>query len=96
MTSQVTAVKAVGVEKQKATKAAHPVERRIRNGVREPARGGKCWKIWNRLDKLQERTGQEPTVAQATKFRGVNENNARIEFYNWRRFHRSVKRNRTK
>lgn len=71
--------------------------RKVRNGVREPAPGGKCHQVWTELDALKAATKTDPTLAQALALvsKGVNENNARIEFYNWKRFHAPIARTDT-
>lgn len=68
---------------------AAPSGRLIQNGVRQPAQGGKCDTIWKRLDVMHA-GGREPTLTEVMALAASEEwnpNNARIEFYNWRRFH---------
>lgn len=64
--------------------------RRVRNGVTEPPVGGKCRAIWEELDKLVlAHKGAVPKVTDvmaAARDSGLNENNARCEYYYWRRF----------
>jgi len=70
--------------------AAPQGDRTVQNGVRRPLEGGKCDAIWSALDKVLAK-GSAPTLhavqALATKH-GWNANNARIEFYQWRKFHK--------
>lgn len=64
--------------------------RRVRNGVTEPPAGGKCRAIWEQLDKLVlAHKGEVPKVTDvmaAARESDLNENNARCEYYYWRRF----------
>ena len=64
--------------------------RRVRNGVTEPPVGGKCRAIWEELDKLVLASkGEVPKVTDimaAARDADLNENNARCEYYYWRRF----------
>lgn len=64
-----------------------------RNGVRRPIKG-KCADVWNALDEMQ---ATHPTAAISIHDvkalavdKGWNLNNATIEFYGWRKFHKDV------
>lgn len=76
---------------QAPVEAAPSDARRVRNGVTEPPAGGKCRAIWEQLDKLVlSRKGEVPNVTDtmaAARDADLNENNARCEYYYWRRFH---------
>lgn len=71
-------------------KAAPEGTRLVRNGVTQPPAGGKCRAIWDELDKLVvANKGQVPKVTEimaAAREADMNENNARCEYYYWRRF----------
>lgn len=59
-----------------------------RNGVRRPIKG-KCADVWNALDNMLP--NGVPTIGNVrdlAKANGWNINNATIEFYAWRKFHR--------
>ena len=67
-----------------------PPARRVRNGVKEPKPGGKCHSVWDELDDVLRERKEVPVLSEfvkAAEQKGINANNARIEFYNWRRFH---------
>lgn len=56
--------------------------------IRRPKAGGRCAAVWDELDKLAAK-GQAPTLKQIQtvgKRRKWNENNTRIEFYQWRHY----------
>lgn len=84
--------------------AANESDRAVQNGVRRPKAGGRCDAVWCALDKVLAKGGEGPTlqyVLALAKKQGWNANNARIEFYQWRKFnklgavvveHRSVAR----
>lgn len=63
--------------------------REERNGVKRPSTGGMCRAVWDLLDEVRE-MGIMPTAKHvktlATEHRW-NQNNASIEFYQWRKFH---------
>ena len=64
------------------------------NGVIRPSVGGKCYAIWATCDELKEK-GIMPmpkVIREWAKEMGVNENNAIIEMYQWRKFHGIVGR----
>lgn len=51
---------------------------------------GVCEQVWAELDKTMKRTGEVPTIHDVRKMaskRGWNQNNARVEYYQWRRAH---------
>jgi hypothetical protein len=57
--------------------------REERNGVKKPCKGV-CAELWAIFDKMEE-----PTLATVKAYaasRALNENNASIEFYAWRKF----------
>jgi hypothetical protein len=58
--------------------------REMRNGVRRPKEGGKCWQVWNYLDANPTTTTKE--IREAATSKGWNVNNASIELSQWRRF----------
>lgn len=64
-------------------------ERTVQNGVREPKKGGKCYTIWTELDKLTkgDKIPSLQQVFELAERKKWNANNARIEYYQWRRFH---------
>lgn len=70
-------------------------DREAQNGVKERSKGGLCRAVWDELNSMMthdEATGlaNVPTVAQikaVAKEKGWNENNASIEYYQWRKFH---------
>lgn len=63
-------------------------EREERNGIKRPSVGGTCRAIWDAMDELVAQ-GETPTAkivrSMATEY-NWNENNASIEFYQWRKF----------
>lgn len=53
-----------------------------------PTPGGRCAAVWDTLDKMSEK-GALPSlsdVRKVAKRRRWNANNARIEYYQWRKF----------
>ena len=59
-------------------------DREERNGIKRPSVGGKCRAIWDWLDTVNGPTAKQ--VRAHASAVGWNENNAVIEFYQWRRF----------
>jgi hypothetical protein len=58
--------------------------REERNGVKRPRAGGLCAAVWDFCDHAARAvTGK--VLRQAAEDKGWNENNALIEFYNWRK-----------
>lgn len=58
------------------------------NRLARPAAGGRCARVWDILDQMKS-AGSVPTLKQVKKVarrRRLNENNARIEYYRWRKF----------
>lgn len=80
----VQGVMGINLDDRRAT------DRKVRNGVKEPKPGGKCRGVWDELDR-ELREGHAvpslPDFMKAAEQKGINPNNARIEFYNWKRFH---------
>lgn len=87
---------------------APEADRAVQNGVRRPKAGGRCDAVWGALDKVSAKGGELPTlqyVLALAEKQGWNANNARIEYYQWRKFnklgavvveHRSVVRRTAK
>jgi hypothetical protein len=53
-----------------------------------PREGGKCAMVWSELDRLRAKKNDVPTLADImviSNAEGWNENNTRVEYYNWRR-----------
>lgn len=63
-------------------------DRPEQNGIIRPSKGGKCWLVWDYCDGLyNEGTLPMPkTMRTWAKEHGLNENNAVIEMYQWRKF----------
>jgi len=62
-------------------------ERKVQNGVLEPATVGKCREVWNALDKLHaEGKSDLEHIRRYAAANGWNTRNTVIEFYLWRRF----------
>jgi hypothetical protein len=64
-------------------------DRPEQNGIMRPSVGGKCRQVWDFCDRVME-GGQLPMPKQMREWaasKGVNENNAVIEMYQWRKFH---------
>lgn len=64
-------------------------DRPEQNGIVRPSVGGKCRQVWDFCDRVME-GGQLPMPKQMREWaasKGVNENNAVIEMYQWRKFH---------
>lgn len=63
---------------------------RVNGEVRRPKDGGKCDQVWRELDRLAARSKGTPSlsdilgVAEKKKW---NLNNARVEYYQWRKAH---------
>lgn len=73
------------------TAAASKSRSEIRNGVRKPIKG-KCAEVWAQLDMYYGLEGM-PTIATVREMCGQfewNLNNATIEFYAWRKFHKDA------
>lgn len=81
---------------RKSAKAASPVgkgikiekDREERNGVKRPSIGGACRMVWDYLDSVVA-AGAQPILKQVKAHaleQGWNQNNAAIEFYQWRKF----------
>ena len=54
--------------------------------LRRPSKGGVCEAVWAELDSMYA-GGEVPTFAQilrVSKKKRWNENNTRVEYYNWR------------
>jgi hypothetical protein len=55
---------------------------------RRPKRGGRCEAVWRELDRMEARRKAVPRLSEIRKAgarKGWNENNTRIEYYQWRR-----------
>lgn len=64
----------------------------IRNGVRKPMKGV-CADVWAILTEFTEGTNRQPTIADVrllVEAHKWNLNNATIEFYAWRKFHKEI------
>ena len=77
-----------------STAAASKSRSEVRNGVRKPIKG-KCAEVWATLTALQEVTesGAPVNIADVRKLAEThnwNLNNATIEFYAWRKFHKDA------
>lgn len=62
---------------------------RTSNEPRRPKAGGRCAAVWDELDQLHKDDGV-PSLKQIMavgKRRKWNENNTRVEYYQWRRAH---------
>lgn len=74
----------------KALQAPHGriVTREQRNEVKRPKEGGRCDAVWRALDEMRARgkTTDLHNIIELAKERKWNTNNARVEFYQWRRF----------
>lgn len=88
----------VGVQ-QALAKATQPpqakeVTREEQHGVRRPKAGGRCDQVWQQLDDMNAK-GAEPSlqaIVEVARKKGWNENNARVELYQWGKFHGMVGR----
>lgn len=84
-TAPVTTVEIVAPAKAaKAPRAA----RIVQNGVAQPHVGGECRKIWD-FCASENAKGTLPTVKQVKAYaeaEKMNQNNASIEYYQWRKF----------
>lgn len=74
-----------------APRGAYVIEkdRPEQNGIKRPSAGGLCRAVWDAMDAIRESTGVVPVtkqVREAAKVNNWNENNAMIEFYQWRKF----------
>lgn len=80
MRSKVAAPAGKGIKIEK--------DREERNGVKRPSIGGACRMVWDYLDSVVA-AGEQPSAkmvkAHAMEM-GWNQNNASIEFYQWRKF----------
>ena len=59
------------------------------NGVKRPSAGGLCRAVWDACWAHQEITGTPPTAKEVkaiAEANGWNQNNASIEYYQWRKF----------
>ena len=59
------------------------------NGVKRPSAGGLCRAVWDACWAHQEITGTPPTAKEVkaiAETNGWNQNNASIEYYQWRKF----------
>ena len=79
-----------------APKAVRPrgVERIEQNGVKRPSAGGKCAAVWDIADNLsaeQKKPAEIAEIMEVAKVQGLNENNVRVEFAQWRKFNGLVK-----
>lgn len=65
-------------------------ERETRNGVKRPAPGGLCAQVWDFCDHVARTEGEGAVTAavikQAAEDKGLNQSNASIEMYQWKRF----------
>jgi len=64
-------------------------DRPEQNGIKRPSRGGKCAQVWDICDAFfaEHLASPKPKyMKEAAKARGLNENNAVIEMYQWRKF----------
>ena len=64
-------------------------DRPEQNGVKRPSAGGMCRAVWDYCDATRTPDGTAPTVKQVKEYavtQGWNENNASIEYYQWRKF----------
>lgn len=62
--------------------------REERNGIKRPSVGGTCRAVWDAMDEMVA-SGKNPSakdVKALAEERGWNQNNASIEFYQWRKF----------
>lgn len=83
----------VGVQ-QALAKATQPpqakeVAREEQHGVRRPKAGGRCDQVWQQLGNMNAK-GEElslQAIVEVARKNGWNENNARVELYQWRKFH---------
>jgi len=91
----------VGVQ-QALAKATQPpqakeVTREEQHGVRRPKAGGRCDQVWQQLDSMNAK-GEDPSlqsIVEVARKKGWNENNARVELYQWRKFHGLMGRHTT-
>lgn len=64
-------------------------DRPEQNGVKRPSAGGMCRAVWDYCDSVRTPDGTAPTVKQVKEYAVAqkwNENNASIEYYQWRKF----------
>ena len=64
-------------------------DRPEQNGVKRPSAGGLCRAVWDACWAHQETTGLPPTAKEVkalAEANGWNQNNASIEYYQWRKF----------
>lgn len=69
-------------------------DRPEQNGIVRPSEGGKCRQVWDACDEMHK-SGSLPMPKQMREWaqaNNVNENNAVIEMYQWRKFHGFVGR----
>lgn len=89
---------AQAVAQRAASRGAYQIEkdRPSQNGIKRPSAGGLCRAVWDEMDHLRDsQQGAIPSAAQvkeAAKGKEWNENNAMIEFYQWRKFNGIVGR----
>lgn len=63
--------------------------REERNGVKRPSIGGLCRAVWDQLDAMYNKSGENPKAKDLREWaeqQGMNTNNASIELYQWRKF----------
>lgn len=76
-----------------ASKAPKAAKAEIRNGVRKPIKGV-CADVWKALDEMQSLfPNGQPTIKDVRELVEANKwnlNNATIEFYAWRKFHKEI------
>lgn len=52
------------------------------------ASGGVCQQVWEELDTIVEKTNHTPSITEVRKLASKkkwNQNNARVEYYRWRK-----------
>ena len=74
-----------------ASRSSYTIEkdRPEQNGIKRPSAGGLCREVWDAMDAIRESTGEVPVSKQVRELAGArnwNDNNAMIEFYQWRKF----------